>query len=246
MAKWRRWTERQPRLCTRRGLWQPAWGSRTGSQEAPCRARCSHHVCANTQLRRDARGYAPWSRPPLWSTCVQVSGGPAEWSHRRLSAADEEGAHPLCSPAAVLRLHPAGSPPWGHHDDPPRRPLLLTVGPPLPPPGRGAYTTGPASASWTRPSYPALVRPSPGLAYGGLGRGGSELYMSPSAFNTACLLPATVWTRRRGTWVSPLHPQFPQPRLSGSGPRLSKGPCKYVHFSGQGQQGAAPSPFFMR
>lgn len=246
MAKWRRWTERQPRLRTRRGLWQPAWGSRTGSQEAPCRARCSHHVCANTQLRRDARGYAPWSRPPLWSTCVQVSGGPAEWSHRRLSAADEEGAHPLCSPAAILRLHPAGSPPWGHHDDPPRRPLLLTVGPPLPPPGRGAYTTGPALPPGL--AHRTLPWSGPAQAWhtGAWGRGGSKLYMSPSAFNTACLLPATVWTRRRGTWVSPLHPQFPQPRLSGSGPRLSKGPCKYVHFSGQGQQGAAPSPFFMR
>ena len=53
----------------------------------------------------------------------------------------------------------------------------------------------------------------------------------------ACLWPATVWARRRAP-----RPELAQ-RVPGCPPQ---GPCKYVHFSGPHQRGAALSPFFMR
>lgn len=240
MAKWRRWTDPQARPLRQAGPSSGGAGMATLRARKGC-AMSGALMCMQTRgFSCEARDCLLYSHPPLWSICVQVSRGPVEWSHRCLSCCQQGGRPRPLLHSTSLRVRPSkqGAAPCG------AALLTLPSGTPLLTTGQpsGASPQGSASSSRNCPPCPTLVRASSGPGFRGF-LGVSKLYMSPSAFNTACLLPATMWIRRWGTSVLPLHPQFPQRRLSGSRLFLRKGPCKYVHSQARAS-GGCPEPIF--
>lgn len=171
-AKWRRWTDPQARLCTRRGPRQGrGWPHRTG-KAAPCEVQ----TCGFSRAARDCLPVAT----PLRSICVQVSRGPAAWSHRCLSCCRQGGGRPLLH-STTLRVRPASreQAQRGCLADPPQRVPAANHGPT---PWR--LPQGSASPSRDCPPCPTPVRAGSGPGLRGP-LGVSKLYMSPSAFNTA-------------------------------------------------------------
>lgn len=168
--------------------------------------------------------------PPLWSICVQVSRGPAEWSGI-CPAAGEEGPRPL------LHSNTQSSPMQGAHNGAalmtlPSGPLLLTMGHLRPPPlCRALIPQAPLLPLGI--THYALPWSGPAQAQGTGGPRGPlncTCHRVPSTQLVSCL---PLCGSGDGAPCCPLSIlSFHSAGSAGPGPLLSKGPCKYVHFSG--------------
>lgn len=237
LARWRRWTDGQ------------AWPLRPGGpRQAGTRAatRSIRGSCWTVRLTC-ARTHRCWQKARCWPPPVRLcaDGRGSLWVAQQAFILQLTGRVPCPLLSDTQRVRLSREPAMGPRRTPsPAAPRCsLRAHPPAPRPG--ARTAGSAPPSGTCPPHPAPA--GPGLGLGGQGPCGASLnctcHRVPSTQLVSCL--PLCGSGDGAPSALPPPSSFPERRLgsAGPGPLPSKGPCKYVHFSGQGQWGAAPAHF---